>query len=457
MSEGTPDCTKHPDGEVRGSGDRITSFAEMVRSLNTDGTEIELLIPAADSKSALAGTAAFMDSLDTPVRAVLAGPVSKIEATIDGMDAPEKFRRENITLLQADTPEEIFEGVLARIDRGKNQMILKGNITSDRLMKGLLRKKEKIIDKGKIITHLRLFETGPGMAVMSDGGINVVSNISEEENREKLLTMIRMNAVKVAEIFGSDQPEPLIPDTSANMEELKAKAARLFADPSNFPKVIQFPWIGPANILYKATAATPWPLRFDEKVELSSPGIATVFSRIDGGGPLVVAGPAKGADFEQKLDLLREVLERMPGLGIVGPKTALLDFTEQYASFPDTPSINDSRGLVEKLDGKTIAGKRAVVDGPMAFDLAVSEKAASVKKYDSRVSGKPDILFTPDFTSAVLLTELYTHMETLELPWPAADISFGSTVPIVVPSRSDSPEHKLRSITAAAYIAAHTG
>lgn len=446
MGEGTSDILN----------ERITSFAEMIRSLNAGGMEIEVLIPAADSKSALAGTAAFMESLDIPVRAVLAGSVSKIEETLEGLKSTGKNLREDVTLLPAESPEEIFDAILDRVDRKKNQIILKGNITSDRLMKGLLQKKEKIIDKGKIITHLRLFETDAGMVVMSDGGINVISNIPEREKRDKLISKIQINALLVGSIFGTDQPAPFVPGAASGLDTLREDTAKLFADPHAFPKIIQFPWIGPANILYKAAASTPWSMRYEKDLQLRSPGTAAVFTRLDSGAPLVVAGPEKGAGLEEKLVLLREVVERVSELGVDNPKTALLDFTEQYASFPDTPSVRESRGLVERLDGKTIGGRAAVVEGPMAYDLAVSEKAAAVKKFDSRVSGHPDILFTPDFTSAALLTALYSGWDALGLPWPAADISFGSTVPIVVPSRSDSPEHKLRSITAAVYISAHT-
>ena len=124
---------------------RITSFDEMISSLNTSGREIEILIPAADSKSALGGTAAFMGSLDIPVRAVLFGPSAKIEEILDAMKALDKPSRENVTLVPADNPERIFDEVLNRIDRKKNQIILKGNITSDQLMKGMKKKKERII------------------------------------------------------------------------------------------------------------------------------------------------------------------------------------------------------------------------------------------------------------------------------------------------------------------------
>ncbi|MFW5769527.1 MAG: hypothetical protein ACOCYA_05690, partial [Spirochaetota bacterium] len=107
---------------------KITSFDKMISSLNAGGTEIEILIPAADSKSALAGTAAFMEFLDIPVRAVLAGPVTKIEAVLGEIENAGKLRQEYVTLLPAEDPEEIFNAVLSRIDRRKNQIILKGNI-----------------------------------------------------------------------------------------------------------------------------------------------------------------------------------------------------------------------------------------------------------------------------------------------------------------------------------------
>jgi phosphotransacetylase len=181
-----------------------------------------------------------------------------------------------------------------------------------------------------------------------------------------------------------------------------------------------------------------------------------VFFHNDTDRRLLIATPANNAGSEGKAALLFEALRMCGECGLSNPKVALLDFTEQYESFMKVPSIREARELVERYgesyrsDGSAKAC--AVVEGPMAFDIAVSETAARIKKYSSRVAGKTDMFFMPDYTSGVLLTELYKRWDTLRFPWKAADISYGGAVPILIPSRSDSYEHKLRSITAAAFI-----
>jgi hypothetical protein len=353
-------------------------------------------------------------------------------------------------MIPAGSLEDAFSVVLQCIDRKKNQIILKGNSTSDQLMKGLLQEKEKIIDSGNIISHMRLFETPAGMVLMSDGGINVVSNVKDDEKRRKLVRKIGNNVRTLGTMFGIDGENLFVPGEAEGLEALKEETLPRLASISDFPHIIQFPWIGPANVIYKASASTPWKPEFVKEIGLSVPGGASLFRHRGADMQFIVAYPDKGAGFPEKKALLAAVLEEASALGMEKPKTAILDFTEQHETFMNTPSIAESRQLVEAF-----ADADALVEGPMAFDLAASEKAAKIKKFDSEVSGKADILLMPDFTAGVLLSELYRNWAYLHLPWNGADISFGGPYPILVPSRSDTPEHKLRSVIGAAYIALH--
>lgn len=429
---------------------KVNSFSEIVSYVNEQGKDIEVLIPVADSGSALGGVSAFIDAVDISVKVKLVGDKEKIAGVISEKGLEENLRSNNVEIIPAVSMEECFNTVLDSIDRKKNQIILKGNSTSDQLMKGLLQQKEKIIDAGNIISHMRLFEMSSGMVLMSDGGINVVSNVLDDEKRKKLIDKIRGNVQNLGSMFGMNSKDLFVPGDAGNIEELRKTAATRFADVCVFPHIMQFPWIGPANIIYKASASTPWDSVYIKDLELPVTGSASLFRRTDTGAEFVIAYPEKGADFTSKNVLMGAVLQEARTLGMTEPKAAILDFTEQYETFMNTPSIADSRKLVEAFsDG------RGVVEGPMAFDLAASEKAARIKKFDSAVSGKADILFMPDFTAGVLLTELYRNWKYLRLPWPGADISFGGPVPILVPSRSDTPEHKLRSVIAAAFITLH--
>ncbi len=428
----------------------VKTFAEIVDYVNEQGQDIEVFIPLADSGSALGGVAAFIDSVDIPVKVRLLGDADKITKVIADKGLEKNLRSGNVEMIPAAGMDEAFGRTLDGIDRGKNQIILKGNSTSDQLMKGLLQQKEKIIDKGNIISHSRLFEMPAGMLLMSDGGINVVSNIADDEKRSGLLEKIKRNNRTLASMFGIDPASMFIPGDAGGLNELKETVEERFSDISTFPRLIQYHWIGPANILYKASASTPWESRFEKELPLSVSGTASVFTRSDTGRQFIVAAPEKGAGITEKEALLREVLRAARELGIVRPKTAILDFTEQYDTFINTPSIAESRELVDRF-----AGENAVVEGPMAFDLAASRRAAEIKKFESRVSGEADILFMPEFTAGALLAGVYRNWNYLGLPWKAADISFGGPVPILVPSRSDTPEHKLRSVIAAAYISLH--
>ncbi len=428
----------------------VQSFTEIVDYVNEQGQDIEVVIPLADSGSALGGVAAFIDAVEIPVKVRLIGDADNITKVITDKGLEKNLRTGNVEIIPADGMDEAFSRTLDGIDRGKNQIILKGNSTSDQLMKGLLQRKEKIIDKGNIISHSRLFEMPAGMLLMSDGGINVVSNIADDEKRSNLLEKIKRNNRTLASMFGIDPASMFIPGDAGGLDELSETVKERFSDLATFPRLIQFPWIGPANILYKASASTPWKPLFEKELSLTASGTASVFTRSDTGRQFIVAAPEKGAGITEKEELLREVLRAARDLGIAGPKTAILDFTEQYETFMNTPSIAESRELVKRF-----AGEDAVIEGPMAFDLAASRRAAEIKKFESRVSGEADILFMPDFTAGPLLREVYRNWEYLALPWKGADISFGGPVPILVPSRSDTPEHKLRSVIAAAFISLH--
>lgn len=455
----------------------LITFDAMIDEINHHNQEIEILIPMADSKSALAAAAAFIDSVTSPVRLILCGPPAAIKAVLTSTELETLSERPETELIDTDSCEQAIEHIIERIRRDKHQIILKGNTTSDRLMKGLLCNKDRVIDTGRILSHIRVFESPDGPVLLSDGGINVVSNIEDDKKRTGILTKIADNLKTVAGLLGADTTSCFYPDESESIADLLDTTQACFSCPESFPACIRFPWIGPANIIYKAMAHSPWSIRFEADMVLSNGGYGAIFVHNRTNRPFMIATPPRGARLQEKQELLDEsitVIGKRKAANTEPTNVALLDFTEQYEPFLQVPSVRDAGTLVDRFaqgDGKdrerlrqhmehpASTGNiiRAVVEGPMAFDLAACKKAAETKKFRSITSGQADIFFMPDYTSGVLLSELYRRWDVLGLPWKAADISFGGNIPVLIPSRSDTYEHKLRSITAAVFISMYAG
>ena len=89
-----------------------------------------------------------------------------------------------------------------------------------------------------------------------------------------------------------------------------------------------------------------------------------------------------------------------------------------------------------------------ILDGPLAFDTAVSEKAASIKKLVSPVTGQADILVVPDLESGNMLAKQLEYLGGAQL----AGIVLGTRVPAILTSRADSAETRLTSCAVAVLL-----
>ena len=98
------------------------------------------------------------------------------------------------------------------------------------------------------------------------------------------------------------------------------------------------------------------------------------------------------SDLETKIDILQNAIDMMLELEVVNPKVAILSAVESVN--PDIPSTLDAAALCKMVDRGQITG--AIVDGPLAFDNAISSDAARVKKINSPVAGGPDLLLVPN-------------------------------------------------------------
>jgi phosphotransacetylase/acyl dehydratase len=142
-------------------------------------------------------------------------------------------------------------------------------------------------------------------------------------------------------------------------------------------------------------------------------------------------------DLETKISILQNAIDMMVTLEVVNPKVAILSAVEQIN--PAIPSTLDAAALCKMVDRGQITG--AIVDGPLAFDNAISSDAARIKKIVSKVAGDPDLLMVPNLEAGnILFKELQYLAGAL-----AAGVVVGAKVPIVLTSRADGEMARMAS------------
>jgi len=142
-------------------------------------------------------------------------------------------------------------------------------------------------------------------------------------------------------------------------------------------------------------------------------------------------------DLETKIDILQNAIDMMIALEVEKPKVAILSAVESVN--PAIPSTLDAAALCKMADRGQITG--AVVDGPLAFDNAISSEAARIKKIKSPVAGDPDLLMVPNLEAGnILFKELQYLAGAL-----AAGVVVGAKVPIVLTSRADGELARMAS------------
>ncbi len=142
-------------------------------------------------------------------------------------------------------------------------------------------------------------------------------------------------------------------------------------------------------------------------------------------------------DLETKIDILQNAIDTMLALEVANPKVAILSAVESVN--PAIPSTLDAAALCKMVDRGQITG--ATVDGPLAFDNAISSEAARIKKIKSPVAGDPDLLMVPNLEAGnILFKELQYLAGAL-----AAGVVVGARVPIVLTSRADGELARMAS------------
>jgi len=149
---------------------------------------------------------------------------------------------------------------------------------------------------------------------------------------------------------------------------------------------------------------------------------------------------------EDKADICQNAIDLGITLGLRRPKVAILAAVETVNS--KMQATLDAAALCKMADRGQIKG--GVLDGPLAFDNAISAEAAAIKGIESKVAGDPDILLVPDLEAGNMLAKQLTFLANAD----SAGIVLGARVPIILTSRADSVRSRIASC-GVAMLAAH--
>ena len=153
-------------------------------------------------------------------------------------------------------------------------------------------------------------------------------------------------------------------------------------------------------------------------------------------------------DLETKISILQNAIDMMNALEVVNPKVAILSAVESVN--PAIPSTLDAAALCKMVDRGQITG--AIVDGPLAFDNAISSDAARIKKIKSPVAGDPDLLMVPNLEAGNILFKQLQYLAGAL----AAGVVVGAKVPIVLTSRADGELARMASCALGVLLAKPT-
>jgi len=149
---------------------------------------------------------------------------------------------------------------------------------------------------------------------------------------------------------------------------------------------------------------------------------------------------------EDKVDICQNAIDLCVSLGVERPKVAILAAVETVSS--KMPATLDAAALCKMAERGQITG--GLLDGPLAFDNAISSDAARTKGIRSEVAGDPDILLVPDLEAGNILAKLLSYLAHAD----CAGVVLGAKVPVILTSRADSVRTRIASCAVAA-LAAH--
>jgi len=140
---------------------------------------------------------------------------------------------------------------------------------------------------------------------------------------------------------------------------------------------------------------------------------------------------------QEKVDILQNAIDFARVLGVEMPKVAILSAVETVN--PDIPSTLDAAALCKMAERGQITG--AIIDGPLAFDNAISAQAAHIKNIHSPVVGDADIMAVPDLESGNMLAKQLEYLAGAS----GSGLVLGARLPIALTSRADGPMNRVAS------------
>ena len=149
---------------------------------------------------------------------------------------------------------------------------------------------------------------------------------------------------------------------------------------------------------------------------------------------------------EDKVDICQNAIDLAVSLGLEKPKVAILAAVETVTS--KMPATLDAAALCKMAERGQIKG--GVLDGPLAFDNAISTEAARTKGIKSDVAGDADILLVPDLEAGNILAKQLSFLANAD----SAGMVLGAKVPVILTSRADSVRSRIASC-GVAKLAAH--
>jgi phosphate acetyltransferase len=164
--------------------------------------------------------------------------------------------------------------------------------------------------------------------------------------------------------------------------------------------------------------------------------------------PLLITDAALNIQptLKEKVDIIQNAIDFARVLGVAEPKVAILSAVETVN--PDIPSTLDAAALCKMAERGQIKG--GILDGPLAFDNAISRSAAKIKSIVSPVAGDADILAVPDLESGNMLAKQLEYLAGAS----GSGLVLGARVPIALTSRADGPMNRVASALLAK-LAAH--
>ena len=148
---------------------------------------------------------------------------------------------------------------------------------------------------------------------------------------------------------------------------------------------------------------------------------------------------------EDKVHIVQNAIDLARSFGVERPKVAILAAVESVNS--KMPATLDAAALCKMADRGQIKG--GVLDGPLAFDNAISREAADIKKIKSEVAGDPDILVAPDLEAGNMLAKQLSFLANAD----SAGLVLGAKVPVILTSRADSLRARIASCAVAVLVA----